>query len=966
MGPIGVLARRCSVALGLVFATAFGPNLPAQQHRVVELHAPKQTAPSVLNGVCDGADAYTVVPLCDGTASVWFSLKTYRNWGGTTVDEELQMFINVANTANKVTLWLDLDHNNLTSSGVQRRIEITKNPSNSSPCANCATLFDVTNNNSIPFAPVTCGVSNQPLNNPGSPWTLEFHISACQLQVNTIPALIGMYMEVTGGGATTTIYPAALTGEPTTNQADRNTWAHVRTRNPADFAMMLDNSGSMLQTDGLPENRWMRARRATDVMEAALSLFNDSYYNDQIAVAKYSWDCNNDLSGDRTGPLSSGGSTSWIFITGTPARLTQGSDPPLPNNCTPIQRGLDFAINQEGGALNQDRDRIVVLLSDGLHNMPSADVPLNLDALPFQGKHDKVQVISVAMLPDGTGGTMQMDAITDAFRGPPFKARYNNVIHFADLLQAYLEPLEDLHAVNFVPRENNGTFLPGKASKLVFLAAWNDAAKASTLSLSNDAVATGTVTTYSDQTTGYSVAIASNSTMGAWTATATGPNQPDAVYLIVDMQVYAQFLVEQRRYSAGEPILLSVDLRDRGSPIRGADVTFSMDRPGMGLGDFLSTIQPNCTFAEPKFPPPPRPDSLRVQVSQRLTRAGRAGPVTSTASDPLPGRYQLAADDFKRCGQNLLGRLQDAGIQLHDDGIPPDIEKGDGVYAYAFTPPEEGSYNLTFRVSANTTDGVPFRRSYRLSEFARITPTANATSQIVQNGGLVNGRQVTHVLLLFQDSLRNYVGPGLADLFKVKVEGAHVLDSLSDLGNGYYRLTMDYARGGPEPVVTVRMPGSTYEQVIDLSQRLKPAFALSLHAGISLPHGTLRNGYDRGVGITADLEHRLSRTFTIAALFGFHRFDSVATSVHLDITHISGSVETFLTQGTVALFIDAGGGSYTFHPGSTKPGAHAGAGLELEVSRHLSLGASYRWHTVFTSGSNTTFSSIQAGARIRF
>jgi len=955
MEPIRVLGRPSSLALLLAFALVLTGELAGQQHRVVELWVPKQPIASTLDGLLTTGDNYTLGPLPNAGSSVSFYMKTYRGWNGTTVDEELQMFYNISSTAyDKVTIELDFDHNDLVPSGIRRRVEITKNPSTSMPCANCMTLFNVTTNTAM-------SVSNQPRNNPGPPWTLEFHLSASDLGLNTLPALIGLYTEVTGG-ALITIYPTALTGEPATSVLNRNTWAHVRTRNPADFAMMLDASGSMLQTDGTPETRWQRATRATDVMAAALSLFNDASFVDQIAAAQYSWGCGN---GDLTGPLPVGNTWKTI-ITGAPTKLTQGSSPPMPGNCTPIQRGLDFAINSEGGTAagpaNLGRDRIVVLLSDGLHNKPSATFDLN--APEFAGKHDLVQVITVAMLPDGTGGTMLMDQITDAFRGPPYKARYNNVIQFADLLQVYLEPLEDLHAVNFVSRDADLKFRPGQAAKLVFLAAWNTAAQASALTVVNDAAPTGPIIPFFDQTTGYAAAVATAPpATGGWTVTAAG-SAPDAVYLIVDMQVYAQFLVEQRQYSAGEPVLLTVDLRDRGSPILGADVTFSMDRPGMGLGDFLSTIQSNCAFAEPKVPPPPpRPDSLRLGVG--LARAGRAASVTGTGGDPLPGRYQLAADDFKRCGPNLLGRLQDAGIRLHDDGIAPDKKKDDGVYAYAFTPPEEGSYNLTFRVSGNTTDGGPFRRSYRLSEFARITPTAKATSQIVQNGGIVNGRQVTHVLLLFRDSLGNFVGPGLADLFKITVVGAHVPDSLSDLGNGYYRISLDYAPGGPEPVVSVRIPGSTYEQRIDLSPGHDHRFGPSLHGGISLPSGSFKTSYDQGFGITADAEYWFNRRLALQGLFGYHRFGGKGTNPDLEITHASGGLEARITTGSPSLVIEGGGGTYHFKPGSSYSGTHAGASVEFDVSPRVSLGANGRLHTVFTTGSHTSFYSVQAGGWIK-
>ncbi|MFL5495275.1 MAG: hypothetical protein ACJ8DC_12900, partial [Gemmatimonadales bacterium] len=231
MEAFGILARQGRPVLSLVFAVALTRELPAQQHRVVELLVPKQTTPNVLSGTLTTADGYTVGPEPSGASSVWFSLKTYRNWGGTTVDEQLQMFINVSNAANKVTIELDFDHTRLTTTGNRRRIVITKNPSSSMPCSNCMTVFNVTDNVPIlvPTSTAQCNVSPQPCNNPGPPWTLEFRISAAQLGVNTIPALIGMYMEVSGGTAVTTIYPTRLSpSEPITSVTDLNTWAHVR------------------------------------------------------------------------------------------------------------------------------------------------------------------------------------------------------------------------------------------------------------------------------------------------------------------------------------------------------------------------------------------------------------------------------------------------------------------------------------------------------------------------------------------------------------------------------------------------------------------------------------------------------------------------------------------------------------------------------------------------------------------
>jgi hypothetical protein len=66
------------------------------------------------------------------------------------------------------------------------------------------------------------------------------------------------------------------------------------------------------------------------------------------------------------------------------------------------------------------------------------------------------------------------------------------------------------------------------------------------------------------------------------------------------------------------------------------------------------------------------------------------------------------------------------------------------------------------------------------------------------------------------------------------------------------------------------------------------------------------------------------------------------------------------------VLLDAGAGFYHFDPGSTDLGIHGGVGIEFPVSPTVSLGVTGRVYTVFTTGSNTTFSSLQAGGRVWF
>jgi len=165
----------------------------------------------------------------------------------------------------------------------------------------------------------------------------------------------------------------------------------------------------------------------------------------------------------------------------------------------------------------------------------------------------------------------------------------------------------------------------------------------------------------------------------------------------------------------------------------------------------------------------------------------------------------------------------------------------------------------------------------------------------------------------------------------------------------------------------VVVPHDSFVTVISTINAIPPQpFALSLHGGLTLPTGTLKSAVKSGFGLTADFERRLNATFSVALLFGFHRFDSTSTTGHLDIQHVSGSLQKTVGSGVTRLMFDAGGGWYTFTPGASKAGGHAGAGVAIELSPYVGLSAHVRAHRVFTGGPGTNFFSIQAGGRARF
>lgn len=181
-----------------------------------------------------------------------------------------------------------------------------------------------------------------------------------------------------------------------------------------------------------------------------------------------------------------------------------------------------------------------------------------------------------------------------------------------------------------------------------------------------------------------------------------------------------------------------------------------------------------------------------------------------------------------------------------------------------------------------------------------------------------------------------------------RIEGV----GLVELAPNFYRLSV---------------PTDSFATVTTTIQAIEPKpFALSLHAGVSTPHGTFNSSFDPGFGITADLAYRISHYVSVEALLGIHRFGGTGSTGNLDVLHGSGSVKIYPTSGRARLFVNAGSGIYKFDPGSRNAGVLVGGGVQYNLSVSAALEASFAVHNVFTTGANTRFSSIQGGGRVRF
>ena len=143
-------------------------------------------------------------------------------------------------------------------------------------------------------------------------------------------------------------------------------------------------------------------------------------------------------------------------------------------------------------------------------------------------------------------------------------------------------------------------------------------------------------------------------------------------------------------------------------------------------------------------------------------------------------------------------------------------------------------------------------------------------------------------------------------------------------------------------------------------------FSLGLRAGAAFPHGFAGNFFDPGPAATVDLEYHAADQISVAGLFGYRRFSGQGFVPSLNLYELSVGPKAYLTSGVTRPFVNAGVGAFKFGSGSTNFGAYGGGGIQFRFRPRIWVEGEYEYHTVFTSGSNFNFSTVQGGLRFRF
>jgi hypothetical protein len=140
--------------------------------------------------------------------------------------------------------------------------------------------------------------------------------------------------------------------------------------------------------------------------------------------------------------------------------------------------------------------------------------------------------------------------------------------------------------------------------------------------------------------------------------------------------------------------------------------------------------------------------------------------------------------------------------------------------------------------------------------------------------------------------------------------------------------------------------------------------SFGVRAGVAVPHGTFNNTWDPGFAIDADLEYALTPSLAFQLVGGYRSFTGPADST-MSIMRLSGNAKLYLGGARFRPFVNGGAGVYVVDPGDTSYGGNLGAGLVLGLSDRLGIEAAYNYYLVKQPVTDPTFSTVEAGLRLR-
>ena len=837
----------------------------------------------------------------------------------------------------------------------------------------------VTDSGTSPWNPALLG-SEVSISSSGAAWTVEMKLHANDFGTPDLPLIMGFGIEAES------LDSGDLASWPTNlvNNNPANSWANLKSRYPIEYMIAIDQSGSMLS-----DSKWDNAITAANFLANSMSILRDSvYFTDQLGMVSFSWPC----SGSDDTEVAIGLADLSAFPVGDYAG---GITAPVSSNCTPIGSGLDATFTALGTG-SEETQRVVLLLSDGLHNRPTTTLlPTDLSYNPCGGAawdlcpdaDHEVQVNTVAFGEgDWAVDTALLNDISNHFQGA-FGSTYNIADDPNDLKATFISSLDELYQMNIVHDGASAAevAIDPNNRRLVAVAAWSAPASAATFKLQHktnpgDPWADVACTSSADDTTvGFAVCSVNEPNEGTWRAVdnANNPLAADRLFVLLDLNLRARFAVDQVVHGTGMDIVLTADLNQAGEQLthdtetHPVEVTVEIKEPGEGLGTFLSTNSlDDCQNIQPQLPDIAIDNQyVAVNSSNYSTYTGTAAAGhTGTIGDPPSAQYQLAKQLLSECGLDSLQRNTEPGLKLYDDGTHGDVTANDGLYTLRFTNTRyEGSYVFNFNAGGKTPSGDSFTRTKTLAEYVRVEVDPDNTifdsRTISQTGSLMT----IEYYVIPRDISGEYMGPGHMEQLEFRATDGNWMGPVRDYNNGIYSRVLNYDESQDRPVVTATVQGKELSPI----KVFKP-FELVPFIGLFFFDNSL--GLDDGTVVGARMGYRVTNQLALEVEGGitFTDTSTAGDSGNVIQTLINARYDLYaLSSGRWLPYVTAGAGYVFFRDFGNDDEAftiHGGAGATFDLGESFGLRVDAR---VFQIGSAmnagaTTNTQVTGGLLFRF
>jgi outer membrane protein W len=930
-------------------------------------------------------------------------LKRYRD--NITGDEELRIYFSVhdidANSNDRIDFYFDRlhDHGNLSDPSrldddVILRVE-------RSTCTGPCTfklgtragsgLFQSLNN--IPcdahvIASNAGEYSSAPIGYQDG-WTGEIRLTPSDLGWGDFPSLFGCMVEVRSedSNAISPLHPIETSPEhpnayyPTISGGDETVpanWGNMKTRYPIHYMICLDQSGSMLSN-----SRWNHAKTAANFLATTMAIVgHDPYFEDRLGVVTFSW--NNSANTDQTSVPKPLGTIPTFpaanYVDAAPAVV-----PPQGHYYTPIGRGLDSSFSALNVGVVEKKDKVVLLLSDGMHNRPKTptnEVPLLPTYLSYDpcsgtpnwntcpaGTDSDVRVSTIAFGNPGTAAEDLLTNIKNRFFGEG--TSYNISSDPEDLKEFFLSSLEDLYEMNMIysgPGPSNFN-VNANEGRIIVILSWSNPVNARGFRLqqrdnsSSPWVDITCSPTVENVDVGYAICVIEDPPEGEWRIFELSGDPPltlDHQFVLVDLNLRATFAIGQRVHGSGQDIILTTSLREAGIPVTNdpvnhpVKVTVNIKRPGEGFGTYVSVrTLSRCEPQPPELPP--------IDIDPGSTPAGYpSGAFTDIVTQPAnidvkPDHYAKLDSLFKLCEKDSLIYIEDPGIELYDDGTNGDVTPNDGVYTLKFLNTEyEGSYVFRFKASGVSPSGSAFSRIKTLAEYVRVEVDPVGSEAGANEAQQTGNTVVQQLYVIPQDRFQGYLGPGHSDQVRFETTAGSFINPLTDHNNGIYSQLLRYDESTDRPVVTPIVQGKPFRPI-----RLFKPFEFMLFGGWFIFDDTL--GLNDGIVVGGKLGYRFTNQLALELEGGITFTDNAAGAGGKVIQAMGNLRYELPVPGLWKPYVTAGAGYLMFKDFGVNDEAFAiqgGIGATLKLNNSFGLrteGRMFRINDIWGFGTTTNY-----------